>query len=491
MSPFLDALAGKITSEDQLQAVLNLYDKEGPESALGRRALVNGHPFYSIVSTIVHYQKTTIDPLLNKITTSYIARSDDHKYAWVMLREILRMDFLRTECKLPVDIRYSCERVPGFGYMNPEGEWFYTESWAKGEKDIQTGIRPGRYIRKIKPHLSDKGVMDLVHDLNDSNFVVKTTWDDAKEWRRVYEDGPHSCMGGKTPESFGLKHTHPVEVYAREENGIGLMWVENSHGRIGARTIVTGNKYYIRIYKSEYLPKAADFLLEHLKAAEYVLNGSALIGRKLNYIEACNGGIICPYIDSAGYEIDIIGDSYLVIRDEGKGEYKPCHSTGRLEGHYYCDHCEEHVSEETTFVDFNDYNVCNYCIDNYYVYAVTNRNGYQEYIPEDDAIQTEDGEWFLNDNNILEANDYREVYGDWIHIDSLSFDEVAEEYVPEGETSECEAGRYQGKWTHDDNIVQTVGGLDVHKEDPDITYTGGSYYTADELQEELDLEEVA
>ncbi|MCA9367033.1 hypothetical protein KC887_02070 [Candidatus Kaiserbacteria bacterium] len=505
LTPFTKALQGKITSEDQLAEVLALRtvtDIETADEVYYQPGPFKHHNFVQRLR--MNLPTPAIGYLAAPFATPLIPVPEVHTWAYV--REALRMVYLRQK-RLPLNIVFpNVPELPGLGYVTEDGLIGYTESWDKALRDIQTVIRPGRYIKKVNPDYTDKQVMDIVHTLNDSELSIHTTWDDPKEWRRVYEHGPQSCMGRKTPDSFGLgrEDIHPVEVYARENNGIGLMWVENAHGVIGARTIITDDDKYVRLYVSDYLPSAGPFLKDHLDAEGIHHFECALDGRELERIEARDGRLICPFIDGDNRVRD--DDDYLTA---GYGDLIPDHASGRVddESMRSCDCCGGRTHEDDLrYSERHDQHICEYCADSDYVYAIVNYRGHThtDLIRYHDAIEV-NGEHYLDDSDVLYHHGFRAVDGEWFPEDEVVYDELNDEDIHTNDAVELTCGIHQGKWTHTRNVLETHDGGHIADDDPELVTLisgdyasldecrihGGEYYLITDLQEELDLEDAA
>jgi hypothetical protein len=100
----------------------------------------------------------------------------------------------------------------------------YTQDADRGAKDIQTSIKPGRYLTRFYPDLASHVIRDLqsgVHRSANLQFAVT-----PDEIERVYLDGPCSCMS--RPASSYDSHCHPVRVYG--DSDLRLAYVTNDGG---------------------------------------------------------------------------------------------------------------------------------------------------------------------------------------------------------------------------------------------------------------------
>jgi hypothetical protein len=229
----------------------------------------------------------------------------------------------------------------------------YTENPAKGEKDIQTQIKPGKFLRKIMPDMSDTEVQRLVQIFNgvsiSGELRIATT---EEHIVFVYLNGPNSCMGHKT-SCYQTGSIHPVSVYGSGD--IGVAYVENPRdsAKISARAVVNLiGKTYSRIYGESSMIKP---LLEKngWEYSDTALNGTRLLKRTNDY-----GDLIAPYLDGRCCEITVNGE-YLHI-NEYDGDYTADNTNGLLSAGYSCHHCDCSI-DENDCRSGGDYDYCDDC----------------------------------------------------------------------------------------------------------------------------------
>lgn len=112
----------------------------------------------------------------------------------------------------------------------------FTESDEKGAADIQTTVKPGKYLERFfNDKISDYMVRDL-STIFAAKFEVNEVLfaETADEIEEVYLTGPSSCMS-KAKESYPTKGYHPVRAYAAGDLSVAYITRE---GQIKARVVV-------------------------------------------------------------------------------------------------------------------------------------------------------------------------------------------------------------------------------------------------------------
>lgn len=125
----------------------------------------------------------------------------------------------------------------------------FTETEEKGAADIQTRIKPGRYLER---QFGDKKLLNayVIRDLctvfsakyEDNVLMFAETEDEVEE---VYTTGPSSCMSHPV-SNFQSGGIHPARVYASPDLKVAYMKRE---GRVVARSVVYPDK---KLYTSLY-----------------------------------------------------------------------------------------------------------------------------------------------------------------------------------------------------------------------------------------------
>lgn len=222
----------------------------------------------------------------------------------------------------------------------------YTQDANRGARDVQTVIKPGRYLTRFYPELKSHEIRDLqsaIHRPAQLQFAAS-----ADEIERVYLDGPTSCMSRSASSYDG--HCHPVRVYG--DSDLQLAYVVNDEGKPTARALVwPAKKLRSRIYGDQPL------LAQLLEDAGY--EAGELAGARIRRIDD-GPAVIMPYIDGSQC-FDVIDANWLVIG----GPYLADATTGRafLEETATCPHCDECVREgDMSEVDGEYW--CDACCDN-------------------------------------------------------------------------------------------------------------------------------
>jgi len=216
----------------------------------------------------------------------------------------------------------------------------FTMDAHQGSSDIQTRIKPGRYLeRYFGDVLSGDEIrrwvaeFSVTYEPNKLNLATK-----PKEILDVYVNGPTSCMTHPMPQFISrLVKKHPVEAYAGGDLAVAFL---EGDGRApcedcnelcdgcdgealtyNARAVVwPEKKIYGRIYGD------ADRMHLVLKKAGYSAS-NAFAGAKLaripvsmkllaGHVSKCNGAFVCPYLDSNTLVRD---DGTHLIIDDVKG----------------------------------------------------------------------------------------------------------------------------------------------------------------------------
>jgi len=348
----------------------------------------------------------------------------------------------------------------------------YTQSGDKAVRDIQTRVRPGRYLQQFfSDVLSEKDIrywaerQQSMADNSDLHFVPNT---DPDGWEWVYEhaSGFTSCMQYDHPASRYLAHglsgdNHPVRVYCHPKNDLALAYLgdkqHSDSGRVYARAIVNQDtKTWVRLY--------GDSRIQHALTAKGYSYGGDLSGQRLRCVDNPVGsGYLMPYLDgdttsvSQHYDHDAGEDYFLVDED---GEYDAQNSNGIMDGEpeTTCPRCGDRCDEDDmTYVEHRGESICRDCLNDGYTYAYGRRG--QDYYPNDDVIYCEtDGEHYVADY----AADYHDIHEcpiryRWYHVDDMVAITVGEcegEYVYHKEARELPDGEWCTRDEYDDLLEE-------------------------------------
>lgn len=256
----------------------------------------------------------------------------------------------------------------------------FTENNEKGEADVQTQMKPGRYLTKYFGHvLGETTIRNWALQwatLYETNLVKFTT--DPDEIERVYVNGPRSCMSyaAETYES----PFHPVRIYG-ESPDLALAWLTDEDENIVARCIVWPAK------KRRSIIYGDDYRLNELLSREGY-DQEPLEGARIKRVPR-GERFVCPYID----EVRRVRDTgeWLMISENGElcaedtaGHTFPPQSV--------CQRCDEHFDEEDArTVDGEDW--CPGCYE--YHAATCDATGHT--VSEDNIVTLADGtNWSLS-----------------------------------------------------------------------------------------------
>lgn len=248
----------------------------------------------------------------------------------------------------------------------------FTESPEKGERDIQTRMKAGRFLKKFfGERLTDKQIAFFAEwqakgnrpEPEAAKGLTLKFGDSEDDFERVYRKGPRSCMdgcagdGGEWPEG-----QHPCRIYAAGD--LAIAYLEDKAGAVRARALVWPERKAMgRIYPSpdhwqsdgwESAPEAESIqtlLQAKLKAEGYESmyeNNTAFDGARLIRREWGNGETVMPYVDMLGVKSD--GDVWrLTCRGAEHGADQTdgtLSGNGAGEGDLSCVACGEGVSED-------------------------------------------------------------------------------------------------------------------------------------------------
>lgn len=338
--------------------------------------------------------RTTLAGVLTPHETPYLA-SEVPLYA---VRELLRLHS-GEYTPIPDKIR---DQIPSTIYITETphlatkgsnaGKVAYTESHAKGEADVQSVMKPGKYLRRVLKNqdLNDRQLKEMVAELQGAaNIEVKTTRDpDVAKW--VYLNGPDSCMS-KGEERFDETHDldgawrHPIEAlfFADGSGDVELAYIE-ANGRAAARVLTNAeSKLSVCVYCADWMPSARHALGDWLSENDYGHDDDALLGIRIPRIELQNNRILSPYIDGGGQGIDL---DTMTIGGDWRAEYTDGFVDPDNAQNTECRNCEDRFDEDDmTFVHCIDGHVCESCLDDDFVEAYTEDDDV-EYIRDDDAI---------------------------------------------------------------------------------------------------------
>ena len=191
----------------------------------------------------------------------------------------------------------------------------FTENDAKGAADIQLVMKPGRYLKKFYPLLSDKEILRYAEWLVTGSIprpVGLSKLDFARTPEAIealYIEGPDSCMSGKAKEFTDDDGTvaiscHPARVYGAGDLAVAYMM---RGGKVVARGVVNlEKKTYVRLYPTPERWQTDGFMShddaeahKHALATALLEEGyveGSIAGARLLAIREKRGWLM-PYVD--------------------------------------------------------------------------------------------------------------------------------------------------------------------------------------------------
>lgn len=375
------------------------------------------------------------------------------------------------------------------------GKVAYTENARKGAEDVQSVMKPGKYLRRVLKNqiTDDQHLKEMVAELRaNSTFDVEITHD-PDEAREVYMTGPDSCMAhgqSRFDETFDLNDEwrHPIEaLFFPDGSGtIGLVYVK-SQGRPAARALInTESKTYPAFYVADWAPAARTALEDWFEENEYSQDEEALVGCKIPRVDLKRNRILCPYIDHGNVGVTVLDDETLEVGGDLQADYQEGY-VKEDDNSLMCDNCEDRCDEdEITYIPFHGHNVCDSCREDNYVSALDD-DGDVELIRDTDVaclgfLHSANGKMFeyvadgisqstLNDFDLCETlhdtiypidDCYRiEGTGDWVHSDDVAPHNTMPQrltcdyVIADGEVHEindCVWLTDEDKWVHADEV---------------------------------------
>lgn len=295
-------------------------------------------------------------------------------------------------------------------------------------------VRAGRVLRRVLETTEGKQLDD--NTVKELSEYIKECIDryelrfatDRKEWRRIYENGPRSCMSNCLVRTHNGM-VHAVEAYSTPDFKLAYLIDKNNNNKIVARSVCsTINNSFSVIYglknvlESQLRNEGMEFNAD--------LDNHKLLRIDVNENSIYDDNYIAPYVD---HNYNAIKDGkYLII---GSGDLNIQNTEGVTA---YLDTCEccGWQGHPDDFMVINDQWLCESCASDY---VIDSEDEYEEtYIHIDDAIRIMDtrgvthffdsgssiieqcqetDEWICTDSDICSCNFFHgEVitrYGDY------------------------------------------------------------------------------
>ena len=245
-----------------------------------------------------------------------------------------------------------------------KGKLAFTKSAVHGFSDRQTIIKPGRYLAEFFPHIKEKERTHITERFNRALAPIVLKFESTREGiRRVYENGPNSCMNPATghdkPIVGGI---HAVEAYAAGDLAVAYLQHESDNIKVLARTIVWPDKKIMSPSPDHFYPRESELrlkLAQELACLGY--SPGSFNGAKMLKIEHKNG-FIMPYLDG----VRTVSDTGSHFEIGVKGSYYNCDRIDGIIGRKEeeerstCGHCEE-PSCYAAYYDCYDGVLCDSC----------------------------------------------------------------------------------------------------------------------------------
>lgn len=255
-----------------------------------------------------------------------------------------------------------------FVHMSPTqpGLLCYTQDNAKGQRDIQTPTKVGRYLTKFFSHvLTEKQILAIVRW--QTTGTRDNPYSDPKRYElrfadtpdgitKVYRNGPRSCMSG----TFGGLAVHPASIYGAGDLAVAYMADLEQDGKPVSRALVrparhivgrvypTGESWQNDGYTDRNDVEACRTALENaLRGVGYSNDddGDGFDDARMLRVRAGRNCVVMPYLDR-DYRFDDDGDT-LTMNSDGAycGSDTAGYSEITPEYEYTCDNCEEGCEE--------------------------------------------------------------------------------------------------------------------------------------------------
>jgi hypothetical protein len=244
----------------------------------------------------------------------------------------------------------------------------FTASAEKGAADIQTVMRPGRYLTQFYGHvLSAASIKILANQFIAAHGEIELKFaTTADEIEQVYTEGPRSCMSHDS-SSFE-SNEHPARVYAAGDIACAYLVAKDEQTHITARALCWPEK---KLYGRTY---GDDKITSMLDAAGYTYSESALVGARMLKIEQ-DGGYVVPYVDNV-YRARVSG-KYLIIDPHGEIN---CETTnGLAQAGAHCPCCGDMADDENFgYVEDAGESWCEHCCDRNTFYCEYSNERYSD-----------------------------------------------------------------------------------------------------------------
>lgn len=250
----------------------------------------------------------------------------------------------------------------------------YTATHEKGEADIQTRIKPGRFLNKVLPGIDNELVKSFAAIFSSTKglrLVVEKS-PDAFSYAYLNLKNSGSCMDSRNSFSGCVvngKVVHPSIAYYHESNDLHIIYAVNHEGTIIARCIGRKDEMkHTRVYFDKNIPDSLNKMFLLLVDAGWEYDEDCLLDVVISKITTDNDKVICPYIDPHNVGVYVY-DDYLEVG----GDVETNVDSGLLnyeEFVAFCDCCGSGIEEgEETYYTYEEETICESCCTNKYTTA--------------------------------------------------------------------------------------------------------------------------
>lgn len=274
-------------------------------------------------------------------------------------REEVRL-FGGTYTQLPWDLASWTNHYAHVSAVDPNMIAF-TENDEKGERDIQTRMRPGRYLAKYYPTLTPQQVEAYVHWFRTGQQPPPPDHGPltiTRDFVGVYNlpGGPGSCMAGK--DCVRVYDAGDLQIAHVAHHSRAIVWPDRKvWGRVYAHTVDGERDLTCKLRDLGYKP---------IEESDEGFNGARILK-----IEE-HGTFVMPYVDRC-YGVDDAGDHFVL------NDCDPEYGCGNTSGYLgepipiiTCGDCGEQVPEDEarwvyrTWPNGGEVLVCQHCCETRY-----------------------------------------------------------------------------------------------------------------------------
>lgn len=261
----------------------------------------------------------------------------------------------------------------------------YTATPEKGEADIQTRIKPGRFLNKVLPGIDNELVKSFAAIFSSTKglrLVVEKS-PEAFSYAYLNLKNSGSCMDSR--KSFkecvvNGKVVHPATAYYHESNDLHIIYAVNHEGTVIARCIGREDEMkHTRVYFDKNIPDSLNKMHLLLKDTGWEYDEDCLLGVVISKITTDDDKVICPYIDPHNVGVYVY-DDYLVV---GGGVEVDTDSglLNEIEYVAFCDDCGEGIEEhDDLYFTYEESTVCSHCCNKNYTTAFDLRELHYTYV---------------------------------------------------------------------------------------------------------------